>query len=519
MYVTAALLLLAGQAAQEKPAPKFPVGRETTYFEGPLDKDGFIDYQTALSERLGKGITPETNANVLLWKALGPRPEGGRGMPAEFFKHLGIPEPPEKGDYLVGLNAYVRDYLKIDQAEAQAFYDQQSRASQRPWTVKDYPRIAAWLGVNAKPLAVAVEATKRPDYFNPLISFKSEKDPGSLIGVLLPHVQKCRELAAALTARAMLRTAEGKFDDAWQDLLACHRLGRLVARGGTLIEALVGIAIDAIAANAELAYLERANLTAKQVRDRLADLQKLPAMPSMADKVDLAERCMYLDCVRLVRSNGPGMLEGLAGGPAKKPDPKVMQAMEMIDWEPALRGGNRWYDRLAAAMRVKDRAEREKQLDKLEEELKALKKDAADPAGLARLFALGGGKPDKVVGKAIADVLISLMVPATRKVGSAADRAEQIQRNLHVAFALAAYHRDNKGYPAKLDELAPGYLAAVPGDVFSGGALIYRPEGNGYLLYSVGVNGKDDGGRWTDDNPPGDDPRVRMPLPELKPRN
>jgi hypothetical protein len=29
------------------------------------------------------------------------------------------------------------------------------------------------------------------------------------------------------------------------------------------------------------------------------------------------------------------------------------------------------------------------------------------------------------------------------------------------------------------------------------------------------IYGKDDGGRWVDD-PPGDDPGVRMPRPELK---
>jgi hypothetical protein len=179
MHVTAAtLLLIVGQAAADKPASKFPLGRETTYFEGPLDKDGYVDYEAAVSERLGKGITPETNANVLLWKALGPRPEGGRGMPPEFFQRLGIPEPPAKGDYFVGMNTYLRDYLKLDQGEWQPVFDQQGRAGQRPWAAKEYPRVAAWLGVNAKPLAVAVEATKRPDYFNPFASFKSEKDPG-----------------------------------------------------------------------------------------------------------------------------------------------------------------------------------------------------------------------------------------------------------------------------------------------------------------------------------------------------
>ena len=46
--------------------------------------------------------------------------------------------------------------------------------------------------------------------------------------------------------------------------------------------------------------------------------------------------------------------------------------------------------------------------------------------------------------------------------------------------------------------------------------LIYKPEANGYLLYSVGANGKDDGGRSFGDDPPGDDLVVRMPVPEQK---
>ncbi len=73
-------------------------------------------------------------------------------------------------------------------------------------------------------------------------------------------------------------------------------------------------------------------------------------------------------------------------------------------------------------------------------------------------------------------------------------------------------------YPAKLDDLAPKYLAAVPDDLFSGKPLVYRPTSKGYLFYSVGVNGKDEGGRSRDDDPPGDDLPVAMPLPALKPK-
>ena len=45
---------------------------------------------------------------------------------------------------------------------------------------------------------------------------------------------------------------------------------------------------------------------------------------------------------------------------------------------------------------------------------------------------------------------------------------------------------------------------------------VLKKLGEGYFFYSVGPNGKDDGGQWYNDDPPGDDIRVKMPLPELK---
>jgi len=118
LFVLVGLLAAEGK---DKPAPKFPVGKETTYITEPLDKDGYIDYAAALNDRLGKGITPDKNANVLLWKALGPTPENGERMPAEFFKHLGIDEPPDKGDYFIGMHDYLKDRLKLDETEFEAF--------------------------------------------------------------------------------------------------------------------------------------------------------------------------------------------------------------------------------------------------------------------------------------------------------------------------------------------------------------------------------------------------------------
>jgi hypothetical protein len=191
-------------AADDKPAPKFPVGKETTYVTGPLDKEGYIHYEAALNDRLGKGVTPEKNANVLLWKAFGPTPEGGAGMPAEFFKRLGAEEPPKGGAYLIGLHAYLKDHLKLDPGEFDTIDNQQSQAAQRPWAAKDYPHIAAWLKANEKALAVAVEATKRPDYFNPLVSHRTEKGPGGLLGALLPGLTRAAATGTGMRAKIVV---------------------------------------------------------------------------------------------------------------------------------------------------------------------------------------------------------------------------------------------------------------------------------------------------------------------------
>ena len=505
--------------SEKKSKPKFTVGKETTYVTGPLDEDGFIDYAAALNERLRKGVTPDKNANVLIWKAFGPHPEGAK-MPAEFFKWLRIDPLPEKGNYFIPQSRYAREQLKIEPGPAlTAFIGEIDRATHSPWSAKRYPRVADWLKANEKPLALVHEATKRPQYFSPLVPTRSKKGTSGLIGALLPAVQKCRELAQALNARAMLAIGEGRYNDAWQDLLACHRLGRLVARGATLIEALVGIAIDMIASSADVALLERAvtdaKVEGKTIRGWQGDLRRLPPMPGIAEKIDLGERFMCLDCFMMVARGGLATLEGLSGGSPKPTNPLMKHALDGINWDPALRLANRWYDRMVAALRIKDRAKREKRLKEIEADLKKDKKEIVDMGELSKLLLPFTSTPKKR-GELIGRVMISLLMPAVIKIQQASDRSEQIQRNLHVAFALACYRRELGRYPEKLDALAPGYLERVPQDIFSGAALIYRRSEKGYLLYSVGVNERDDGGRTFSDAAPGDDLSIRIPLPESR---
>jgi hypothetical protein len=199
----------------------------------------------------------------------------------------------------------------------------------------------------------------------------------------------------------------------------------------------------------------------------------------------------------------------LLPNPDPEPSPDFVAS---LDWDAILRTGNAWFDRVVAAQRITDRAQRQKELDRVEEKLK---QDALPPAEVIKALRQENGRNNEISKKLMA-TLIDFSQARIRWMQRHADLHEQRQRNLHLAFALAAYRGEHKRYPDKLDVLAPKYLAEIRSDLFSGKALIYRPLGNGYLLYSVGVNGRDEGGRGSADTPPGDDLPVHMPRPALQ---
>ena len=224
-------------AVQPPKSPKIliTISKETTYITEPLRKDGYVNYVAALNQRFRAGVTPENNAAVHFWHAMGPS-EIGPKYRDEYFKLLGFPPLPEKGDYYVSLDKYAqqgKDTAKPAQAGEQGrdtYTEQLVPAMKRPWSKKEFPVLAGWLAANEKSLELFVTSTKRPRRYDPLIP-----ENGSVIAALLPAVQHYREAARALTARAMLHANEGKVDEAWDDLLACHRLARLVGQGATLV--------------------------------------------------------------------------------------------------------------------------------------------------------------------------------------------------------------------------------------------------------------------------------------------
>ena len=102
---------------------------------------------------------------------------------------------------------------------------------------------------------------------------------------------------------------------------------------------------------------------------------------------------------------------------------------------------------------------------------------------------------DYLSGRNPYNILASMLLPA---LGRSIEKAAYAQGAIDLArsaCALERYRLANGAYPADLAALVPQYAAAVPKDIIDGQPLKYRRTGDGiFVLYSIGLNKKDDGG-------------------------
>jgi hypothetical protein len=90
---------------------------------------------------------------------------------------------------------------------------------------------------------------------------------------------------------------------------------------------------------------------------------------------------------------------------------------------------------------------------------------------------------------------VDLMVPAIVQQAQQAANAENSLDMANLACALERYHLEHGEYPAALAVLVPAFVEKIPPDVVNGNPLHYHRTSDGrFVIYSVGWNGKDDGG-------------------------
>jgi hypothetical protein len=92
-------------------------------------------------------------------------------------------------------------------------------------------------------------------------------------------------------------------------------------------------------------------------------------------------------------------------------------------------------------------------------------------------------------------VVIRMLMPAGMRVEEASLRSRAQLRTAIVALALERYRREHGRWPETLGELVPGKLEQVYTDPYDGKPLRYRRTSDGVVIYSVGPDKTDDGGK------------------------
>jgi hypothetical protein len=439
-----------------RPKPWFTIASYTTYVTQPLDANGNVDYLAALNEAASKEVTVDNNAAVLLAQIM-ELSEYSEKERAAFFKRLGLTAPPKSQTIQWFSNLFKEPDLESVTTE--------------PWPADRFPAVAGWLDAKDRPLNQAVEATRRPRCYLPLIRTAPAQ---STYEVPMPAQQITREIARALAARAMLRVEQGKIAEASQDLLACHRLGRLVGTGPIIIDRLLGLDIDDMASRADMALIEFGRLSAADALAYREQLAALPPLPKIANCVDHGERMLFLGFLTELARAGHARMEVPLLGPLNL----LLESDDAELWNRTLKSANQEWDHWTVVFRTPNPSERHKRLQKLESEARRLLDDKPE-----------SHKKDSVPekGRYLGRRLAVLMMPDAKNALLQEDRARVRADLVSAGLALAAYHADVGHYPDSLGDLVPKYCREQPLDPFTAKPLRYQRRGEGYSLFSVGA--------------------------------
>lgn len=343
--------------------------------------------------------------------------------------------------------------------------------------------IGRWLQMNAQALVLIHEGAKLPSGAYPI---QAADNP---FAILLPHLASLRKAARLTAMDAVYRAEAGDASGAADDLFAARRLCASIGDGPILIDCLVRIAAEGLVTRA----LERSLGLCEMLPDRLAALRD----EVRREQNELSFTSAFVNeraGVLYVLAERPDLMKETLQDAAEPAPPGALAADALA------RNGLYYCGVMEDAIRISALAPRRK--------LAEGRKWAGDA-----MPGLGANQPDRW--------FVELLIPA---IGMVLQREVKAQASLHVAHAALAVerwrmaHPPGKEWPASLDQLVPEYLEAVPEDSFSDTTLLYRRTDDGVVVYSVGPDGKDDGGAADDASqaPNGTDLAFHLFNPELR---
>jgi hypothetical protein len=480
--------------AARKPRLRLTVSKQTTYFTAPLRQNGAVDYIEALNRHYSKGVTPQNNAVVPLLRAF-----GGKEIPkkarAEFYRHLGIKPLTDNGVFVSPESTWAGKSTGVARKQAEKrWFEQWDIALKGPWKASDAPLIAKWLKANAKALALIQKASRCPHWYLPCVPFEQQLSLLSVIDVKTSMYGCIRESARMLAMQAYLSLTNDGVESAIKDVLVIHRLAHLVDRDGLVLGSLVAGAVEPIAAALAAELIRSGKMSYKQAINYRKQLESLGPMNGLEATYRVGERCFTLDFTFLIWHNN---IEHVADGyvlPAELKKHLHGALADNFDLDTALRTINSIYNRMVEVAKIRHPVKRRAAKRRIKKEHASLVDRSSQVPDAVRTV-----RPTKASRK-IASVwlggaLVCFCSPTFSTLFTVVDVTNTRHDLTRLALALAAYRAEHGKYPEHLTPLVPRYIRGLPEDRFTGKPLKYRLKKKGFLLYSVGENGRDDGGK------------------------
>lgn len=330
--------------------------------------------------------------------------------------------------------------------------------------------LTAFLAAHEPSLKLVRRAARMP-------ACEFERDWSQGLNMPLWDLAKMRNAARLLSIDARREAALGHLKAAFDDVGAIFGIARHVRRDPILISALVAQAVDAIG-------LQVLCDLASRTRPALDDLRG----------VDLDDAVSYNRV--LVRSLQMEEAMGIASFASISQGDTLaqMQQVGIGDGQPvsgaALTG---LFSPLARLFLLQDDLEDFREFMKRARALAAMPYPQSEQSW-QELFSAGPAarQPGQgLITRALTGVLV-------RMNGSFA-MADARYRMARTVVAMARYRAKHGRLPARLEDLTPAYLATATADPFDGKPLRFVSDDRGATLYSIGLNGKDDGGELSDD--------------------
>ncbi len=462
------------------------ISHRTTFITRPLHADGTPNYLAAFNAIAGRGINPDENAGIPLifilrphepvmvpfWrrevKALGlntsvKRPPAIGSFMAYFRRRF--PDPAGKGIPSGDKNATPRNphnwmqYIWVNNDKASRISEEELRlADRQAWVPHDASVLAAYLDANADALGQARRATALAHFYVPLVP--DRRRSAAMAFANIPWLARCNALSQMLLAQADLDLGRGRISACEGNLIAIHRLGRLLVHEPQLIVYLVGLSIDRTADKGDRLLLQDPLVHEKDAAQYLHQLSSLPPTGTIRAALDVGDRMTQLDiCVSLYRDTFE------TSGRHSDADINGRFFDTFINWNPTLIQINKGYNLLGrfASVPVFSRraANMKSAMQQILEKIKA------------RRFGLFGQLPNNIEIQALGTDFregVRLCYLAARETACT--------RLTRVGFALQAYQLHFGKYPPSLAGLRPRYLHRIPRNPLTGKPLVYRCTGD-----------------------------------------